>query len=288
MSLNRLLREPLLHFFLLGALLFVLFSYLHKGVSAAPDEILVDAARISALSTQYERIWQRPPSAPELKGLIADWVRDEIMYREGVALGLDRDDPVIRRRVAQKVAFMSDALVDDRPGEAELERWLAEHRETYRIEPVVSMRQVYFDPQRHKTDLTSLIETARSDLAAGVSEAEAIHGDTTLLPAKLQGGSRSDIARIFGAGFADEVVELPVGVWSGPVRSGYGLHLVRLDDLQAGRDATLDEVRMAVTRDLVAARKAEADEAFYDALRQQYEVVIAGEEATNAPGTPGS
>jgi len=118
-NLQRIIREPLVHFFVLGAALFGLFVWLHEGALDAPDEIVVDGMRVDALRMQYERLWQRPPTETELKGLVDNWVREEVLYREGLALGLDRNDPVLRRRIAQKMSI----LVDDASYESLRERY---------------------------------------------------------------------------------------------------------------------------------------------------------------------
>jgi hypothetical protein len=124
MTVRRILREPLLHFLLLGALLFWLYGALNGGAPGAPGEIVVDRARVESLAAQFQRTWQRPPAAEEMQGMIDAWVREEVLYREGMALRLDRDDPVVRRRVAQKLAFMADAQKSVEASEAELQAWL--------------------------------------------------------------------------------------------------------------------------------------------------------------------
>jgi hypothetical protein len=258
----------------MGACLFALFYATNQDAARAPDEIIVSEEQVAALELQFERVWQRPPTQTELTGLIESWVRDEIMYREGLALGFDRDDPVIRRRVAQKIAFMSDALVDTAPSDEELRAWMELHPDKYRIEPVVSLRQVYFDPHRYTDNLESVLNNAREALLQKDDEAGDI-GDASLLPRELQDAGYSELARTFGQVFAEAILELPLNDWAGPVRSGYGLHLVRKESMEPGRPASLDEVRNAVLRDLIAARKAEADEAFFQAMREQYEIIVA-------------
>lgn len=154
---RRLLREPLLHFAVLGMGLFVLYGVLRGGTGDAPDEIVVDRARLASLEAQFERVWQRAPTPAERDGLVATWVREEILYREGVAMGMDRDDPIVRRRIAQKMDFLADGQAPAEPSEAELQAWLDAHPDAYRIEPVYTLRQLYFDPgrrgERHVDDI---------------------------------------------------------------------------------------------------------------------------------------
>ena len=270
MTLRRIVAEPLLHFFVAGALLFLLFGQMNRGLLEAPDEIVVDEARIEALRAQFQRVWQRPPAADELDGLVEAWIREEVLYREGVALGLGQDDPVIRRRVAQKLDFISDGLVDDTVTEEQLQAWLDDHVEDYRIEPQFALRQAYLDPSRHADPAAATAALARALEAGDFPSA----GDSTLLPGVLVDASATDIARIFGRGFAEVLAGLPAGSWQGPVESGYGLHFVHIDRHVPGRAPALDEVRAAVERDLLAARREAAKQAQFEALKARYSIVV--------------
>jgi hypothetical protein len=271
MNLRRLLTEPLFHFFMIGLALFAFFALLNRDEFSPPNEIVVDSARVESLRSQFERVWKRPPTAGEMQGLIDNWIREEIMYREGLALGFDQEDPVIRRRVAQKVTFMTEAIADAEPDDAELRAWLEENEERYELDPVVSLQQVYFDPQRRGDELKGDVAAALAALQAGEN---GDFGDSTLLPSAIEDASLSEIERTFGREFAQSVAWTDPGKWAGPVRSGYGLHLVFVESMEAGRVPELDEVRAAVERDLRSARREEAAEAFYEAIRERYEIVI--------------
>jgi len=268
MSLQRLLREPLLHFLLLGALLFGLYGALHRG---APDEILVDRSRVESLSAQFQRAWQRPPTADELKGLIDTWVREEVFYREGLAQRLDRDDPVVRRRVAQKLTAMADAQTSAEASPAEMQAWLDAHADVYRLQPSYSLRQVYFDPARQGKRLDAAITAARSALARGAKE---MPGDATMLPDTLESASSTEIARVFGNEFAAALANLPVGEWQGPIASEFGIHLVMVGARQPGRLPALADVKATVQRDLLRARVEQSGETYYQSLRQRYAVRV--------------
>lgn len=261
---RRLLREPLLHFLLLGALLFAAYGWLGRGTSEVPGEIVVDAARAESLAAQFQQVWQRPPTPQEREGLIETFVREEILYREGLALGLDRDDPVVRRRVGQKLSFLADGLAPEEPTETELQVWLAEHAAVYAIEPRYSLRQVFFDPARHGDGLDRVLADAR--VAADPL------GDATLLPRALERARASEIESAFGRDFATAIAGLPTGAWEGPVRSAFGVHLVRVEAREEARAPALDEVRAAVERDLLRARTEAQSEAFYRKLRERYTV----------------
>ena len=265
---RRLLREPLLHFFVLGAVLFGLYTWLHRSLPSAPNEIVVSPGQVASLQAQFQRVWQRPPTAQELQGMVDNWVREEIFYREGLAMGLDRDDPVVRRRISQKMQFIVDSAVPAAPTAKELQAWLDAHPDKYAIEPTYSLRQIYFDPARHKESLDADIATARRALDSG----RAVASDSTLLPGTLDAATATEVGRVFGTEFAQALKDLPVGRWQGPVRSGFGMHLVEVRAVGAGRSATLAEVRTAVERDLVQARTQEATDAVYQRLRANYVV----------------
>jgi len=265
---KRLIREPLLHFFLLGALLFGLYGELNRHGFNAPNEIVVTHGQVNVLQAQFQRLWQRPPTPQELQGLVDNWVREEILYREGLAMRLDRDDPVVRRRIEQKVEFIADSALPAAPTTEELQRWLDRHPNLYRVEPSYSLRQVYFDPARH-VQLGADIAAAQRALVAGRSFAK----DPTLLPGTLD-GSAAQVAGVFGSAFADALRSLPMDTWQGPIQSAFGLHLVRLTARRDDRPASLADVRAEVERDLVHARTQDANTAFYDKLRANYTVRI--------------
>lgn len=266
---RRILREPLLHFVVLGAALFGLYGWMNKGVGA-PNEIVVSHGQMESLRAQFERTWQRPPTAQELGGLVDGWVREEILYREGLALGFDRDDPVVRRRVSQKVEFIADGDAPYAPSQAELEEWLHQHQSDYRVDAIYSLRQVYFDPTRHGERLDADLDAARKRLARG----DVVEGDATMLPGSLDRAPSGEVARIFGAEFTHALAGLKADGWHGPIRSGFGVHLVALSAAEPARDATLEEVREAVERDLLRARSEQANKAFYEKLRSGYVVRI--------------
>jgi hypothetical protein len=276
---RRLLKEPLLHFIVLGALLFAFYAWLNPGGAGAPKEVVVTQGQVENLKAQFARTWQRSPNADELDQLLEQWLRDEIYYREGLALGLERDDPVVRRRIAQKLAFVADGQAPTPPTDAELQAWLDDHADTYRVEPRYTLRQLYFDPSRRG-------ERVQADLASALpalQRGQVVAGDATLLPGELNDAAAFEVTRIFGNDFAEALKTAPVGGWSGPVRSGYGWHLVELTAREGGRAATLAEARAAVERDWLRARSEEASATFYRKLRAKYSVRIEGA----APGLPG-
>lgn len=276
---QRLLREPLLHFLLLGALLFGLYQWLGgPDASAAGGDVVVTEGRIRNLTDTFSRTWQRPPTADELNGLIEDYIREEVLYREGVALGLDRDDTIIRRRLRQKLEFVSeDAANALEPTDAELAEFLAKNADRYRVESRLTFSQVFLDPSKRgaelEADAASLLDALRS---RGETLDLATLGDSLMLDSRYEEATEVDIDRLFGAEFEAALRGQPVGEWLGPLKSGYGAHLVRIDARVPGRVATLAEVRDAVARDWSAARRQQLLDEQYRELRGRYQVRIEG------------
>jgi hypothetical protein len=277
---QRLLRDPLFHFLVIGALLFGLYQWLGGPLaSAAGGEIVVTEGRIRNLMDTFTRTWQRPPTGDELNGLIEDYIREEVLYREGVAIGLDRDDTIIRRRLRQKLEFVSeDAANAIEPNDAELAEFLAKNADRYGVESRLTFSQVFLDPSKHgdklEADAASLLDALRSP---GDKLDPATLGDSLMLDARYEAATEDDIARLFGAEFEAALRGQPVGEWLGPLKSGYGAHLVRIDARTPGRGATLAEVRDAVARDWSAARRQQLLDEQYQQLRSRYRVRIEGQ-----------
>ena len=272
MKIRRLYNEPLLHFFVLGLLLFALYAVVNDDPGRSAQEIVISQGRISGLVANFEKTWQRPPTDEESQNLLDSWVREEILYREGIAIGFDLDDPVIRRRVAQKMSFVADGVVPQSPDDAELEAWLAANVSDYQIPAIYTLQQVYIDPQRHTDDWNGFVASIQASLDDG-ADAKLL-GDSTLLPAEITSSSSVELTRVFGTEFVSAVTEMSVGDWQGPVKSGYGLHFVKIDERVEARRPDLEDVRAAVQRDLLSDTSQKINEAFYAALRERYTVRI--------------
>jgi hypothetical protein len=268
---KRALREPLVQFLLGGALLFALYGVVAEDAAYAPDRIVIDADRVANLAATFQRPWLRPPTQEELEALVRDFVDEEILYREGLALGLDRDDLVIRRRLRQKVEYLhADLVAFESVTEAELEEYFTAHRERYREPAEFSFRHVYVNPN----EASGSPHDRANRLLAELREGAALVGDTTLLPQAMQGVSEQEIGSVFGEGFAGDLASLAGESWLGPVASTYGLHLVRIDERIPTRMPELDEVRQEVTREFESARRVEENTRFLEELRARYDVDV--------------
>ncbi|UCH74776.1 MAG: peptidyl-prolyl cis-trans isomerase [Rhodospirillales bacterium] len=274
--LTRLLREPLLHFLAIGGLIFLLFGALNEPRPGPTDTIVVGPAQIEQLANGFQAVWRRPPTEDELRATINEFVREEIYYREALALGLDRGDTIVRRRLRQKMEFLTDIGADLlEPAEGELEAYFAANEQTYRRDAQLTFEQVYLGetpPSDHVADLLSRLQL---DPSLDPSDL----GERTLLPARLRLSPPRAVDDVFGKGFFERIADLPVGIWTGPVASSYGLHLVHIGASLPARTPPLEDVRDAVLRDWKAARAAEIRERYYAQLRERYVVEIQGADA---------
>jgi hypothetical protein len=273
--LRGILREPLVHFAVLGAGLFAL-SGLTGGEAGRPDEIVVTAGRIEHLAVGWTRARQRPPTVEELDGLIEDHVREEVLYREALALGLDRDDTVVRRRLRQKMEFVTEEIALEEPTEAELQAFLGANAGEFREPSRFSFRHVYLSPDRRgpaaRADAGRLLAVLAGGGAAAPQGADL--GDPSLLEPEYAAVTARDAEGLFGPEFAARLPALPVGSWAGPVASAYGLHLVLVRERTGDVLPVLDEVRPAVRREWLAARRRESGEALYRRLLSRYRVSV--------------
>ncbi len=271
------LREPLFHFLLLGAGLFMLYSVVNGSVSVPADRIIIDETQTLRLAEQFKRTWMRQPTRQELQGLAEDYVKEEILYREARTLGLDQDDLVIRRRLRQKMEFLNADLAESlAPTDAQLQTYFDANEDRFRRPDRFSLQQVYLNPHKLAGD----VKRAAAGLLARLNTDPALAadpkslGDATMLPAQLDGVTRREVTNTFGQEFAKEIEDMPTGRWSGPYESSYGLHLVRMIEREIGGLPILAAIRPILEREWRAERSKEANERFYEALRARYEVEI--------------
>jgi hypothetical protein len=287
MSARNLLREPLLHFLVIGAAMF-LFFHASGGGSAGPGStrIVVTPGQIAHLEAGFTRTWSRAPSEDELKTLLDEWVREEIAVREAMGAGLDRDDTVIRRRLRQKLEFLiEDAAVAQPPTDDVLKAWLDQHAEQFRSEPRIAFRQVLLKHEKRgasvEADAAALLERLK---AAGSGARIDQAGDATMLPGELHLTPLRDVEQVFGGAFVKHLETIEPGQWAGPVRSGYGLHLVLIRERIEGGMPGFEALRPLALREVLAERRRKQIATMYDQLLQKYTVVV--ERAPTAKGAP--
>ncbi len=272
-TVKRVLRSPLLHFLLMGAVLFGLYARFGREDESERKQIVVAAEQVELLASLWEKQWQRPPTPRELDGLVQSYIREEVLYREALALGLDRDDMVVRRRLAQKIEFLAqDLATQAEPSDRELTTFYEEHPEIFEEPARVTFHHVYVNVDKHGPRAREVAEGVLAELRAG-GDPDGL-GDRFMLQRDYLRKSPSEVARHFGGGFAEAVFELAPGEWQGPIESGYGLHLVEVESFEESYLPPLDDIRKTVRDEYLSYRRREVDELFYNKLREGYEIVI--------------
>jgi peptidyl-prolyl cis-trans isomerase C len=266
--LRRGLKEPLVHFVVLGAALLALY---HRVAPPPPStRIVMSDSLIRGLRQDHLRRTGALPTAEEEAALVQRFIDDEVLYREALALGLDRGDIIVRRRLVQKMEFLTEGMAPlPEPTDAELQAYLDAHRTRYAVPARVALTHVFVSVDRHP-DAQPLADHLRAQLLAGADPSGL--GDPFLRGHDLPLHAERDLAAIFGPSFAARVMSLPIGGWSVPLRSSYGWHVVRVTERGAEKQPALAEVRAAVRRDYEEERRAEANRTALDQLRQHYEI----------------
>ena len=270
------LREPLFHFLLLGAALFVGYRLMNRAPEIGAQQIVVSPGQIEHMVNTFARTWQRPPDEVEVKGLIDQFVREEIFAREAMKIGLDKDDVIIRRRLQQKMEFIADDFAAGvAPTEAELAAYFEKHPDVFRQDQKLTFRQVYLNADKRGDKLTADAAQMLAELKTKGAQADSSElGDPSLLPPALADEPQRGIESTFGIEFAAQLAKLPAGEWRGPVKSGLGTHLVFIEQRTEGRVPALEEVRAQVLREWENERRTETNRRFLDELLKQYEVTI--------------
>ena len=277
--LQRFLREPLFHFILIGGLFFLIYSTVNDTYGNSTATIVITPERIRQIETEFKGVWNREPSDEELDSLIKGEVRSEVYYRDALALRLDENDAVVRRRLRQKMEFLTDTGVYlQQPSESELASYFTANEQNYRIEPRLAFEQIYLGKSSSKDLVVQTLALLSQDHAIN----SATIGQSTLLPAQLKLSQPAAIDSVFGKGFYHQIVELTPGEWAGPVTSVYGTHLVRTLDGQPGRIPALEDIRDSVINEWKTSKALENREQDYIKRRNRYTVEILGREKVAA------
>ena len=280
---SALLREPLLQFIVLGAILFGLFHLVDREKAEAPARIVISSARIANLADGFARTWRRPPGKEELQGLVDDYIRDEVFYREGRAAGLDRDDVIIRRRVRQKMEFLAEDMSAPEPSEEQLAAYLKANPERFRTEDRLTFQQVFLSAARRGRAIDDDSKQVANALDRGEAAVDKTAlGDPFLLGEEFQAVSQSEVASLFGESFAKQISVMEPGRWQGPISSSFGQHFVNIGERISGILPPLDAVRETVRREWSNARRLEAEQKLYGSLRERYEIVVETQPAKSA------
>jgi len=272
--LKRAAREPLVHFLAIGAALFVL-----NGLINGPDEgptgetVTISEGRVNQIAESFVLLAGRVPTREEIESLVDDFVSEEVGYREAVAMGIDADDTIVRRRMRQKLEFLiEDGAASDPPTQAEMQAWLDQHPEQYHLPERRAFRQVLLSADKRGAGATRDAEAILASLRAGADPAKL--GDTSMLPAAVSVITQQGVTGLFGPDFAIAVFAHEGEGWFGPVASPYGQHLISVGAIEKGRPVALSEVADRVSTDIIEARRNEARDAFHARMRQRYHIRI--------------
>jgi len=281
-KMTRFLREPLVHFLLIGAVLFGLYALLPPGhlATAAPSkEIRLSLGEIAQLTQLFQSQWRRPPTPQELQQMVENKVQEEILYREALAMGLDKDDEIVKRRMAQKMQFLAeDVAAAYEPTSAELRSWFEKNGAKFAQPPRLSFRHLYFSPDRRG-------ERARDDAYQALAKLAGQPEDAKLASSLADPFMSQDyyrdrapdyLAKEFGPRFALAVATLGPGAWQGPIESGFGWHLVFVDTVIPGRVPAFDEIEPDVRTAWLGEQKAQAWDKSYKSMRTSYTVLLPG------------
>ncbi len=280
-KLKRLLREPLFHFIAIGGLFFWAYSALNDTRQTDTAVIVVSEDRIAQIQNGFNSVWKRLPTDQELDSLIEEEIREEVYYRDALALGLEKNDAMVRRRLRQKMEFLGDtgAFLKEPPA-AELQAYYQANQSRYQRQPALAFEQLFLGEKPDQNTISQTLQTLRSNPAADLNKL----GKRSLLPPQLRLSKPDAINNVFGQGFFKQLEQLSPGVWDGPVISTYGTHLIRTLDGKAGELPPLDSIRDVVIKDWKNEQALAARELDYAQRRARYsvEVIRSAPEADSA------
>jgi peptidyl-prolyl cis-trans isomerase C len=272
-------RQPLVQFLVLGVLFYGAFVWIGGAADDGPDQVIrVTAVDISRLDAGWRARWNRPPTEMEFAGLVRAHIREVALYRHAVAMGLDQDDPVIRRMLGTKLQTLTQNVLEFSlaPTESELRTWFEENAERYRAPALITFTQIFLDPDRRGDatldDAERILTTLRAqqDPTAGTEDL----GDSFLLQRYYPGKPLFEVSRLFGQRFAESVFALSPGEWHDPVLSGYGVHLVYVHHKEDAPAPEFEAVQEEVKRDWIFEKQREIQDDYVNSVMASYEVVF--------------
>jgi hypothetical protein len=283
LKLQRLIREPLVHFLLIGAGLFILFDQIGEPVIEADRRIVITQANLDFLATSWLRSRGRPATALEREKQLQHYIREQVLSREAMAMGLDKNDAIVRRRLAKKMEYLfNDLTIIPEPTETELSNFLSEHSSKFTRPADITFTQIFFDPDLRGKKAGEDTEKLLKQLKETTAEIDTINmGDQTLLPYNLTKTRKNEITSTFGEKFSNQAFKLPVASWQGPVISEYGIHLVYINSRTEARLPPLAEIRQRVANEWRTMKEQANNKIFYQSLLQRYEIILDQDVSTN-------
>lgn len=262
---NSIIKEPLVHFGVIGFCLFILFNWINPNTS--DTEIVIDEYDINEIVSKWHLQWKRDPTTDELKGLLDNYIKQEIYYREALSLNMDHNDEIIKRRMAQKMQFLTQDLVEQlEPTNEELLAFLNDNQSRYSTEPLYTFEQIYFSRDSRKN--------AQRDAERALSENNIV-GDPSPTRNSFDSIPLSRVRAELGSEFSSQIATLEVGEkWQGPIKSGLGYHLVKMTIAIPPQSKTLDEVRSKLMDDYHYNELNRINEELFNSLMEKYQVVM--------------
>jgi len=274
-KLYTLLREPLLYFLFIGGVLFLVFAQLNEVTAVDNKDIIITKSDLDLLAVSWLKSAGRPPTAEEREQQLERYIREQVLYREAMVMGLDKNDVIVRQRLVKKMQYLFDDLsFVAEPTEDELTHFLKTHVAMYACPANISFRHIFFNPEQ-RLDVENDANKLLSILSANNIEIDTMNfGDRSLLPDSLSNERKPLLVRLFGDMFAEQICVLPVGSWQGPVESSYGLHLIYIDEKVTEQLPPLPEIRDRVETQWRKEKQKAANEIFYQSLYQRYNIII--------------
>ena len=290
-ALKRFLREPLLHFLLIGLALFAIYAYLHRGRRGIESsrQILLSLDDLRQMDLYFESQWHRQPTPQEFQAMVEDKVREEVLYREALALGLDKDDTIVKRRMAQKIEFLAeDVAAAHEPSTTELKAWFDKNKQKFALPSRYSFRHLYFSPDKRGKNANDAAAKALAKIAGQPEDSKlaASLGDQFMFQDYYGDRTPEAIAKEFGPQFAVALETLKPASWQGPVESGYGWHLVYVDTIIPGRIPAFEEMEPEVKTAWLTEQKQTAWQKAYAEMRAKYTLLLPGPPDKNASTAP--
>jgi parvulin-like peptidyl-prolyl isomerase len=278
------LKDPLLHFLLFGAVIYIVSTFLVSNDNNK-QQISISAGQIQHLATLYRKTWQRAPTQKELKGIVDDYVLEQASYLEGVRLGLDRDDIVIKRRLRQKLDFIAEeSFSKSTPTDEQLNTFITANADKFSQPPILTLRQIYLDPKIYGDASSPKAKALLASLKAEPKQDITLLDNRGLFKSHYKAQSTLEFNRLLGKQFTNNVLKLAPHSWHGQIRSSYGIHFVYIENKTTGRLPPLDEIRPRVMYEWENAQRIKTMDDFYTNLLSQFEISIAPFESAKLVG----
>jgi len=281
----KLLREPLVHFVFIGAMIYVLFGlFAEPELEESNDSIVVSAGQVEIFKSSWQKRWNRLPTEQELDGVIQQYIRETVLYRQAVSMGLDKNDMVIRRRLAQKMKFLVEDLATMLdPDDTTLQAWFNDNQSYFQEPPRYTFTQIFLDPDKRGDATLNDAEKIKATLLSQADPLDNVSelGDGLMMQDYYPNKTPIEIRKQFGSGFTESLEKLSAGQWHGPVLSGYGVHLVYVQAIVPSTTPSFATVREQVKAQWMDEQRIELNKEFYDKLINNYDIVIEESSSVN-------